>query len=53
MAPLFATVSKDEILAVTEGAAPTNQYRERDKISLVGDYWWLEKKFLNEVGTKS
>ena len=45
MAPRFATVSKDEILAVNEAAA-TNNYQERDKIWLVRVYWSVEKIFL-------
>ena len=45
MASRFATVSKDEILAVNEAAAPTNT-EKRDKIWLVGVYWSVEKKFL-------
>ena len=44
MAPRFATVSKDEILAVNEAAA-TNKYQERDKIWLVGVYTGRRKKF--------
>ena len=52
MAPRFATVSKDEILAVNEAAA-TNKYQERDKIWLVGVYWSVEKHFLTEFATKS
>ena len=45
MASRFATVSKDEILAVNEAAAPTNT-KKRYKIWLVGVYWSVEKKFL-------
>ena len=45
MAPRFATVSKDEILAVNEAAA-TNKYQERDKIWLVDVCWSVEKLFL-------
>ena len=52
MAPRFATVSKDEILAVNEAAA-TNKYQERDKIWLVDVYWSVEKHFLTEFATKS
>ena len=46
----FATVSKDEILAVNEAAAPTNTKKEK-KNWLVGVYWSLEKNFLTEFGT--
>ena len=52
MASPFATVSKDEILAVNEAAA-TNKYHKRDKIWLVGVYWSVEKNFLTEFATKS
>ena len=45
MASRFATVSKDEILAVNEAATPTNT-KNRDKIWLVGVYWSVEKNFL-------
>ena len=42
MASPFATVSKDEILAVNEAAAPTNT----KKIWHVGVYCSVEKNFL-------
>ena len=44
MASHFATVSKDEILAENEAAAPTNT-KKRDKIWLVAVYWSVEKTF--------
>ena len=42
MASRFATVSKDEILAVNERSC-TNKYQERDQIWLVGVYCSVEK----------
>ena len=52
MASRFATVQKDEILAVTEVAVP-KKYQVRDKIWLVAVYWSVEKNFLAEFATKS
>ena len=44
MASHFATVSKDEILAENEAAAPTNT-KKREKIWFVAVYWSVEKTF--------
>ena len=44
MASRFATVSKDEILAVTEVATPKNTKKET-KFDLVAVYWLVEKIF--------
>ena len=52
MAPRFGTVSKDEILAVNESAAPTNT-KNWDKIWLVGVNWSVDKNFLTPFATKS
>ena len=41
MASRFATVSKGEILAVNEAAAPTNTKKE--KIWFVAVYWSVKK----------
>ena len=49
MASRFATVSKDEILEVTEAAA--QKYQERDKIWLVAAYCSVEKNFIAEFAT--
>ena len=48
MASRFATVSKDEILAVNEAAAPTNTKKE----TKFGVYWSVEENFLAEFTTK-
>ena len=50
MAPRFGTVSKDEILAVNESAAPTNT-KNWDKIWLVGVNWSVDKNFLTPFAT--
>ena len=47
MTSRFATVSKNEILAVNEAAASTNTKRE----ATFG--WSVEKNFLTEFTTKS
>ena len=52
MASHFATVSKDEILAVNEAAAPTNTKKET-KFGFSAFTGGYEKNFLTEFGTKS
>ena len=53
MAFRFATVSKDEILAVKEAAVPTNTKKETKFGLSVFTYWSTEKNFLTEFATKS
>ena len=52
MASRFATVSKDEILAVNEAAAPTNTKKET-KFGLSVFTGRQKKKFVTEFATKS
>ena len=52
MACRFATVSKDNILAVNEAAAATNTKKET-KSSLSAFTGRQEEKFLTEFATKS
>ena len=52
MASRFATVSKDEILAVTEAAAPKNTKKET-KLGLSLFTARSQKNFLAEFATKS
>ena len=52
MASRFATVSKDELLAVNEAAAPTNTKKET-KFGLPAFTGLQKKKFLTEFATKS
>ena len=50
--PRFATVSKDEILAVIEAAAPTNTKKEtKFALSVLSGRW--KKNLLTEFATKS
>ena len=50
--PRFATVSKDEILAVIEAAAPTNTKKEtKFGLSVLSGRW--KKNLLTEFATKS
>ena len=46
MASRFATVSKDEILAKNEAAAPTNTAKKETKFGFFCVYWSVEKTFL-------
>ena len=52
MASHFATVSKDEILAVNKAAAPTNTKKET-KFGLSAFTGRKKKNFLTEDATKS